>query len=41
MGGEYTLSAVEIANSDANNLKLQETFENDRSPWKIWLYQIE
>ena len=41
MGGNYVISAVEITNSDDNNLKLLKTFENDRSPWKIWLYKIE
>ena len=41
MGGNYVISAVEITNSDDNNLKLLKIFENDRSPWKIWLYKIE
>ena len=41
MGGNYVISAVEITNSDDNNLKLVKIFENNRSPWKIWLYKIE
>jgi len=41
LGGEYVLSAVEIINYDDNNLTLLNTFNNDRSPWRIWLYQIE
>jgi hypothetical protein len=41
MGGNYVISAVEITNSDDNDLKLLKIFENDRSPWKIWLYKIE
>ena len=41
MGGNYVISAIEITNSDDNDLKLLKTFENDRSPWKIWLYELE
>lgn len=40
LGGEYVLSAVKINNSDENNLKLLKTFENEKSPWKIYLYHV-
>lgn len=41
MGGRYVISAVEITNSEVNNMKLLKTFENNYSPLKIWLYKLE
>lgn len=41
MGGRYILSAVEILNYEENNLRLLNVFENDKSPWRIYLYQVE
>ncbi|MEZ5335184.1 MAG: DUF6044 family protein [Methanolobus sp.] len=39
MGGKYIISAVELRNYQQNDLRLVNTFENDSSPWKIWLYE--
>jgi len=41
MGGRYIFSAVEILNYNDNNLELVDVFENDRSPWKIWVYSVK
>lgn len=41
MGGRYVFSAVEILNYNDNNLELVDVFENDRSPWKIWVYSVK
>ena len=41
MGGRYIFSAVEILNYKDNNLELVDVFENDSSPWKIWLYSVK
>jgi hypothetical protein len=40
MGGEYVLSAVEILNCRDNDLELLRIFENDHSPWRIYLYRV-
>ena len=40
MGGRYILSAAEIMNYKDNNLKFLRVFENDKSPWKIYLYEV-
>lgn len=40
LGGEYVLSAVKINNSEETNLQLLETFESEKSPWKIYLYEV-
>ena len=40
MGGRYIFSAVEILNYKDNNLELVDVFENDNSPWKIWVYSV-
>jgi hypothetical protein len=40
MGGRYIFSAVEILNYKDNNLELVDIFENDSSPWKIWVYSV-
>jgi len=37
---QYILSAVEITNHEDNYLKYHRTFENDSSPWKIYLYEV-
>ncbi|MCP4157167.1 MAG: hypothetical protein GY757_56165, partial [bacterium] len=39
MGGEYIISAVEIRNYKANQLTFEKIFENNKSPWKIYLYK--
>lgn len=39
MGGEYVLSAVEIENHAENGLRLDGVFEDEASPWKVWLYR--
>jgi uncharacterized membrane protein len=41
MGGRYVLSAVEIENYQKINLTFIKTFENSKSPWKIWLYEVQ
>jgi hypothetical protein len=41
MGGRYILSAVEIENYRENGLELLEVFEDESSPYRIWLYRIE
>ena len=41
MGGRYIFSAVEILNHKDNNLELFGVFENDSSPWKIWVYSVK
>jgi len=41
MGGRYIFSAVEILNYKDNNLELVDVFENDSSPWKIWVYSVK
>lgn len=41
MGGRYIFSAVEILNYNDNNLEFVDVFENDRSPWKIWVYSVK
>lgn len=40
MGGEYILSAVEILNYQENDLQLLNVFENEESPWRVYLYQV-
>jgi len=40
MGGEYILSAAEITNYKDNNLKFLRSFEDDKSQWKIYLYEV-
>ncbi|WP_419955779.1 DUF6044 family protein [Neobacillus niacini] len=39
MGGEYILSALPIANSEQNQLKLDKVFESKNAAWKIYLYK--
>lgn len=41
MGGTYIFSAVKIANAKENGLNLLRSFENQTSPWKIYLYRVE
>jgi len=41
MGAEFLFSAVEIVNYEENNLVYAKSFENDSSPWKIYLYKIK
>lgn len=41
MGGKYIFSAEEIQNYEQNNFELVETFENEKSPWKIWVYRAK
>ncbi|GGE37337.1 hypothetical protein GCM10011391_15290 [Pullulanibacillus camelliae] len=40
MGGKYIFSAVKIGNPSDNHLRLEKTFENKQSPWRIYLYKI-
>ena len=40
MGCEFVLSAVAIANAEDSDLELVGVFESDRSPWRIFLYQV-
>lgn len=40
LGGDYVLSAVKIHSAEGLNLRLLETFENDTSPWRIYLYEV-
>jgi hypothetical protein len=41
MGGRYIFSAVEILNYKDNSLELVDVFEDDSSPWKIWVYSVK
>jgi len=40
MGGEYLLSAVRVMNHRAIGLELLRVFEDDTSPWRIYLYMV-
>jgi len=40
MNASYILSSVEIYNSKSKNLNLLDIFENDASPWRLWLYEM-
>lgn len=40
MNASYIISSVEICNFERNNLNLLYIFENDASPWRLWLYEI-
>jgi len=40
MGGKYIFSAVEILNSRQNGLSFIKRFEDERSPWEIYLYKV-
>ncbi|MEO0082223.1 MAG: DUF6044 family protein [candidate division WOR-3 bacterium] len=40
LGGEYIISAVDIVNDWTNDLSLLGVFENDDSPWRIFLYRV-
>lgn len=40
MGGRYIFSALEIENARQIGLQLSKVFEDDRSAWKIYLYQV-
>lgn len=40
MGCSYILSGVEIANPAASGLAFVKTFENEKSPYRIWLYMV-
>ncbi len=41
MGGKYIISTVEIKNYEENNFEFMRIFEDDKSPWKIWLYEAK
>jgi uncharacterized membrane protein YhdT len=41
LGGEYIFSAVEIKNHEENQLALEKVFENNISPWRIYLYKAK
>ena len=41
MGVEYVFSGVIIENAEDNSLNHLKTFENETSPWKIQLYQLD
>jgi hypothetical protein len=40
MGGRYIFSSYFIKNAEANSLKLVDTFEEEDSAWKIYLYKV-
>lgn len=40
MQGKYLFSAVEILNAEDIELKLLRVFENVKSPWRIYLYEV-
>ena len=40
LGGQYILSAVKIENPTSHSLSLEKAFENDESPWRIYLYKV-
>lgn len=41
MGGDYIFSAVEIVNHCENGLIFERAFEDEQSPWKIYLYKVQ
>lgn len=40
MGARYILSAVEVLNYRDNDLRLEDVFTDEDSPWKIYVYSI-
>ncbi|UJL45467.1 hypothetical protein KFZ58_13785 [Virgibacillus sp. NKC19-16] len=40
LGGDYILSAVPIENYEELGLEQERVFENNESPWQIWLYGV-
>lgn len=40
LGGDYILSAVPIENYQELGLESEHVFENNQSPWQIWLYSL-
>jgi hypothetical protein len=40
MNCRYLLSALEITNCDETGLEFLESFENDQSPYRIYLYKV-
>ncbi len=40
MGGRYIFSAARIANAEERGMSLLRVFEDDRFPWRIYLYQV-
>jgi len=40
LGGRYIFSANKILNDSQNELILIQTFEENKSPWKIYLYEV-
>lgn len=40
MGGKYIFSAVPINNATQNGMKLMNTFDDQQSAWKIYLYEV-
>ncbi|MCP3027896.1 DUF6044 family protein [Halobacillus sp. A5] len=41
LGGQYVFSALPIENHEQLNLRHEQTFENEDSPWRIHLYQVQ
>ncbi|GGF29631.1 putative membrane protein YkoS [Halobacillus andaensis] len=41
LGGQYVFSALPIENDEQINLHHEQTFENEASPWRIYLYQVQ
>ncbi|MCP3031631.1 DUF6044 family protein [Halobacillus sp. A1] len=41
LGGEYVLSGLPLENHEEIGLVLEEEFENESSPWRIYLYRID
>src|SRR5699024_3729376 len=41
MGGYYVFCALPIENAEETGLELENTFENEPSPWRIYLYSIK
>ncbi|WP_082233173.1 DUF6044 family protein [Halobacillus massiliensis] len=40
LGGDYILSGLPIENYDEIGLEFERSFENEASPWKIYLYHV-
>ena len=41
LGGDYVFSALPIENAEDTGLDLEKTFENEQSPWRIYLYSVD
>ena len=41
MGGRYIFSTYKIKNYIENNLKMLKIFSDNKSVWKIYLYEVK